>query len=45
MAQFYHGRNELVRRLLANECELCGSSEKINVHHVRKLAAKAMVWL
>jgi group II intron reverse transcriptase/maturase len=37
MAQVYHGRNELVRRLLANECELCGSSEKINVHHVRKL--------
>lgn len=37
MAQFYHGRNELVRRLLANECELCGSSEKINVHHVQKL--------
>lgn len=37
MAHFYHGRNELVRRLLANECELCGSSEKISVHHVRKL--------
>jgi len=37
IAQLYHGRNELVRRLLANECELCGSSEKIKVHHVRKL--------
>jgi hypothetical protein len=37
-AQFYHGRNELVRRLLANECELCGSSEKIRGHHVHKLA-------
>jgi hypothetical protein len=37
IAQVYHGRNELVRRLLANECELCGSSEGINVHHVRKL--------
>ena len=36
-AQVYHGRNELVRRLLANECELCGSSDRINVHHVRKL--------
>jgi hypothetical protein len=33
----YHGQNELVRRLLANECELCGSAEKINVHHIRKL--------
>lgn len=38
IAHFYHGRNELVRRLLANECELCGSSEKIRGHHVRKLA-------
>ncbi|MFC1976572.1 maturase, partial [Chloroflexota bacterium] len=37
IAQFYRGRNEVVRRLLANECELCGSSEKINVHHIRKL--------
>ena len=37
IAQFYHGRNELVRRLLANECKLCGASEKIKVHHVRKL--------
>jgi group II intron reverse transcriptase/maturase len=37
IAQHYHGRNELVRRLLANECELCGASEKIQVHHVRKL--------
>ncbi len=35
--QVYHGRNELVRRLLANQCELCGSSEKVRVHHVRKL--------
>lgn len=37
MTKSYHGRNELVRRLLANECELCGSSEKAQVHHVRKL--------
>lgn len=33
----YKGRNELVRRLLANECELCGSTENIRVHHTRKL--------
>jgi hypothetical protein len=33
----YHGGSELIRRLLANECELCGSSEGVNVHHVRKL--------
>jgi group II intron reverse transcriptase/maturase len=30
-------RNELVRRLLANRCELCDSTENINVHHIRKL--------
>lgn len=30
--------NELVRRLLADECELCGSRENIEVHHIRKLA-------
>jgi group II intron reverse transcriptase/maturase len=30
-------RNELVTRLLANQCELCGSDENINVHHIRKL--------
>ena len=35
--KFYSGRNELIRRLLANECELCSSSEKIVVHHVHKL--------
>lgn len=31
-------RSELVQRLLAQECELCGSQEKIEVHHIRKLA-------
>ena len=30
-------RNELVKRLLADECEMCGSTEDINVHHVRAL--------
>jgi group II intron reverse transcriptase/maturase len=32
------GRNELLQRLLAEECELCGSRDNINVHHIRKLA-------
>lgn len=36
-AQLYPGRSELVSRLLANECELCGSSDRIQGHHVRKL--------
>lgn len=31
-------RNELIKRLLANECEMCGSTEDIRVHHIRKLA-------
>jgi group II intron reverse transcriptase/maturase len=31
-------RNELVKRLLADKCELCGSREHIQVHHIRKLA-------
>ena len=38
VAYFYPSKNELVRRLLADECELCGSTEQIRVHHVRKLA-------
>lgn len=32
------GRNELIKRLLAEECELCGARDKIEVHHIRKLA-------
>lgn len=31
-------RTELVERLEAQECELCGSHERIEVHHIRKLA-------
>ncbi len=31
-------RNELLSRLLAQACELCGSTENIQVHHIRKLA-------
>jgi len=32
------GRTELLQRLLANECELCGSTNAVEVHHIRKLA-------
>jgi hypothetical protein len=32
------GRTELLKRLLADECELCGSRDNVVVHHVRKLA-------
>ncbi len=31
-------RNELIKRLLADNCELCGSKEQVEVHHIRKLA-------
>jgi group II intron reverse transcriptase/maturase len=31
------GRSELVQRLLADACELCGSTEQVEVHHIRAL--------
>jgi group II intron reverse transcriptase/maturase len=31
-------RSEVLERLLADECELCGSKGRVEVHHVRKLA-------
>jgi AI2M/AI1M-like HNH endonuclease len=31
-------RNELIHRLLAGRCELCGSTARLEVHHLRKLA-------
>lgn len=31
------GRNGLITRLLARKCEVCGSNENIEVHHVHKL--------
>jgi hypothetical protein len=30
-------RSELVQRLLAEVCELCGSRDDVEVHHVRKM--------
>jgi group II intron reverse transcriptase/maturase len=30
-------RTELIQRLLADKCELCGSNEDVNVHHIRAL--------
>ncbi len=35
--QLFPSRNELIKRLLANQCEICGSTESIQVHHIRKL--------
>ncbi len=34
----YTGHNELTQRMLAEECELCGSHDSIEVHHIHKLA-------
>jgi hypothetical protein len=34
----FYKKTELVQRLLANQCELCHSTEDVEVHHVRKLA-------
>ena len=31
-------RNELIRRLTAGHCEICGAEENIEVHHIRKLS-------
>jgi group II intron reverse transcriptase/maturase len=31
------GRTELEKRLLADTCELCGSHDRISVHHIRAL--------
>ncbi len=31
-------RSELLKRVLADHCELCGSKERVEVHHIRKLA-------
>ena len=30
-------RTELIQRLLADECELCGSTVDVEVHHIRAL--------
>jgi len=32
------GRTELVKRLLADQCEICGSAQNCEVHHLRKLS-------
>jgi hypothetical protein len=36
--EVYSVRSEVVQRLLAEECELCGATGNCQVHHVRKLA-------
>ena len=38
LPNLFHARTSLEQRLLAKRCELCGATEKIEVHHIRKLA-------
>ena len=35
---------ELIQRLNANKCEICGSTDKVEVHHIRKLANLKKRW-
>lgn len=37
--RFWNVGTELVERLLADECELCGSHDNVQVHHIRALKA------
>ena len=37
-SRIWSHRSEVVERLLAQKCELCGATDKIEVHHIRKLA-------
>ncbi len=37
-------RTDLIQRLQANECEVCGSTDRCEVHHVRKLADLRSRW-
>ncbi len=36
--KLHYGRTELVQRLLADFCELCGSMDDVEVHHVEKMS-------
>jgi hypothetical protein len=36
-SRIWNRRTELLERLLASECELCGATEQIEVHHLRAL--------
>jgi group II intron reverse transcriptase/maturase len=42
--QWKYQRSDLIQRLLADTCELCGSHKNVEVHHVRKLANLKKRW-
>ena len=35
--RYRSGRNELIKRLEADTCEMCGSTVDVEVHHIRAL--------
>jgi group II intron reverse transcriptase/maturase len=39
-----YARADLIQRLQANQCDLCGSTQDVEVHHVRKLANLQKRW-
>lgn len=39
-----YAKTDLIQRLQANTCELCGSTNNIEVHHVRKLQNLKLRW-
>ena len=36
--EIWSNHTDIVQRLLANTCELCGAVERVEVHHIRKMA-------
>lgn len=36
-ARIWSHRSEIVQRLIADKCELCGSQKQVEVHHIRAL--------
>ena len=34
----YNSKSELLTRILADKCELCGNEKDIEVHHIRKIS-------
>jgi group II intron reverse transcriptase/maturase len=43
-SRWISSRSDLIQRLQANTCELCGSTQDVEVHHVRKLADLKKRW-
>ena len=36
--RYMNSRNEIIKRLLADKCELCESAKDVEVHHIRHYA-------